>query len=152
MWNLGEYCTTSEAILTATNKTGCSLIPGTVFCEVLEANRPGMIIDKVMKNLGNYTSVFVVVVVVVGNYSDVDRNFNKSKKRFGDSGEVSPWNKKGAQNLFDFILFFFTPAVDGLLSDRLSMRAKSRGIFVSLKEEIWHDRWQNSRLTANEFF
>ena len=51
-----------------------------------------MIIDKVMKNLGNYTSVFVVVVVVVvvGNYSDVDRNFNKSKKRFGDSGEVSP--------------------------------------------------------------
>ena len=46
-----------------------------------------MIIDKVMKNLGNYTSVFVVVV---GNYSDVDRNFNKSVKRFGDSGEVSP--------------------------------------------------------------
>ena len=108
MWNLGEYCTTSEAILTATNKTGCSLIPGTVFCEVLEANRPGMIIDKVMKNLGNYTSVFVVVVVVVGNYSDVDRNFNKSVKRFGDSGEVSPWNKKGAQNLLDFILFFFS--------------------------------------------
>ena len=49
-----------------------------------------MIIDKVMKNLGNYTFVFVVVVVVVGNYSDADRNFNKSKKRFGDSGEVSP--------------------------------------------------------------
>ena len=44
--------------------------------------------DEVMKNLGNYTSVFVVVVV--GNYSDVDRNFNKSEKRFGDSGEVSP--------------------------------------------------------------
>ena len=49
-----------------------------------------MIIDEVMKNLGNYTFVFVVVVVVVGNYSDVDRNFNKSVKRFGDSGEVSP--------------------------------------------------------------
>ena len=48
-----------------------------------------MIIDEVMKNLGNYTSVFVVVVVV-GNYSDVGRNFNKSVKRFGDSGEVSP--------------------------------------------------------------
>ena len=29
--------TTIEAILTATNKTGCSLIPGTAFCEVLEA-------------------------------------------------------------------------------------------------------------------
>ena len=29
--------TTSEAILTATSKTGCSLIPGTAFCEVLEA-------------------------------------------------------------------------------------------------------------------
>ena len=58
---------------------------------MLEANRPGMIIDEVMKNLGNYTFVFVVVVVVVvGNYSDVDRNFNKSVKRFGDSGEVSP--------------------------------------------------------------
>ena len=47
-----------------------------------------MIIDEVMKNLGNYTSDFVVVVV--GNYSDVDRNFNKSVKRFGDSKEVSP--------------------------------------------------------------
>ena len=82
--------TTSEAILTATSKTCCSLIPGTAFCEVLEANRPGIIIDEVMKNLGNYTSVFVVVVVVVGNYSDVDRNFNKSVKRFGDSGEVYP--------------------------------------------------------------
>ena len=81
--------TKREAILTATSKTGCSLIPGTAFCEVLEANRPGMIIDEVMKNLGNYTSVFVVVVVV-GSYSDVDRNFDKSKKRFGDSGEVSP--------------------------------------------------------------
>ena len=57
---------------------------------MLEANRPGIIIDEVMKNLGNYTSVFVVVVVVVGNYSDVDRNFNKSVKRFGCSGEVSP--------------------------------------------------------------
>ena len=34
-----------------------------------------------MKNLGNYTSVFVVVVVVVGNYSDVDRNMNKSEKK-----------------------------------------------------------------------
>ena len=72
--------TTSEAILTATNKTGCSFIPGTAFCEVLEANRPGIIIDEVMKNLGNYTSVFVVVVVV-GNYSDADRNFNKSEKK-----------------------------------------------------------------------
>ena len=41
-----------------------------------------MIIDKVMKNLGNYTSVFVVVVVVVvGNYSYVGRNFNKSEKK-----------------------------------------------------------------------
>ena len=50
-----------------------------------------MIIDEVIKNLGNYTSAFVVVVVVVvGNYSDVGRNFNKSVKRFGDSGEVSP--------------------------------------------------------------
>ena len=39
-----------------------------------------MIIDEVMKNLGNYTSVFVVVVVV-GNYSDADRNFNKSEKK-----------------------------------------------------------------------
>ena len=39
-----------------------------------------MIIDEVMKNLGNYTSVFVVVVVV-GNYSDVDRKFNKSEKK-----------------------------------------------------------------------
>ena len=77
--------TTSEAILTATSKTDCSLIPGTAFCEVLEANRPGMIIDEVMKNLGNYTSAFVVVVVV-GNYSDVGRNFNKSEKRFSDSG------------------------------------------------------------------
>ena len=48
-----------------------------------------MIIDEVMKNLGNYISVFVVVVVV-GNYSDVGRKFNKSEKRFGDSGEVSP--------------------------------------------------------------
>ena len=48
-----------------------------------------MIIDEVMKNLGNYISVFVVVVVVV-NYSDADRNFNKSVKRFGYSGEVSP--------------------------------------------------------------
>ena len=66
-----------------------------------------MIIDEVMKNLGNYTSAFVVVVVV-GNYSDVGRNFNKSVKRFGDSGEVSPRNKKGAQNLLDFILFFFS--------------------------------------------
>ena len=47
---------------------------------MLEANRPGMIIDEVMKNLGNYTSVFVVVVVV-GNYSDVGRNFNKSEKK-----------------------------------------------------------------------
>ena len=71
--------TTSEAILTATNKTCCSLIPGTAFCEVLEANRPGIIIDEVMKNLGNYTSAFVVVVI--GNYSDVDRNFNKSEKK-----------------------------------------------------------------------
>ena len=78
--------TRSEAILTATNKTGCSLNPGTAFCEVLEANRPGIIIDEVMKNLGNYTSAFVVVVVVVGNYSDVGRNFNKSEKRFSDSG------------------------------------------------------------------
>ena len=77
--------TTSEAILTATSKTDCSLIPGTAFCEVLEANRPGMIIDEVMKNLGNYTSAFVVVVVV-GKYSDVGRNFNKSEKRFSDSG------------------------------------------------------------------
>ena len=77
--------TTSEAILTATSKTDCSLIPGTAFCEVLEANRPGMIIDEVMKNLGNYTSAFVVVVVV-GNYSDVGRNFDKSEKRFSDSG------------------------------------------------------------------
>ena len=40
-----------------------------------------MIIDEVMKNLGNYISVFVVVVVVVGNYSDVGRNFNKSEKK-----------------------------------------------------------------------
>ena len=40
-----------------------------------------MIIDEVMKNLGNCTSVFVVVVVVVGNYSDVDRKFNKSEKK-----------------------------------------------------------------------
>ena len=70
--------TTSEAILTATNKTCCNLIPGTAFCEVLEANRPGMIIDEVIKNLGNYTSAFVVVV---GNYSDVGRNFNKSEKK-----------------------------------------------------------------------
>ena len=77
--------TTSEAILTATSKTDCSLIPGTAFCEVLEANRPGMIIDEVMKNLGNYTSAFVVVAVV-GNYSDVGRNFNKSEQRFSDSG------------------------------------------------------------------
>ena len=37
-----------------------------------------MIIDEVMKNLGNYT---FVVVVVVGNYSDVDRNFNMSEKK-----------------------------------------------------------------------
>ena len=44
-----------------------------------------MIIDEVMKNLGNYTSAFVVVVVV-GKYSDVGRNFNKSEKRFSDSG------------------------------------------------------------------
>ena len=43
-----------------------------------------------MRNLGNCTSVFVVVVVVVGNYSDVGRNFNKSERRFGDSGEISP--------------------------------------------------------------
>ena len=43
-------------------------------------HRPGMIIDEVMKNLGNCTSVFVVVVVV-GNYSDVDRKFNKSEKK-----------------------------------------------------------------------
>ena len=43
-----------------------------------------------MRNLGNSTSVFVVVVVVVGNYSDVGRNFNKSERRFGDSGEISP--------------------------------------------------------------
>ena len=43
-----------------------------------------------MRNLGNCTPVFVVVVVVVGNYSDVGRNFNKSERRFGDSGEVSP--------------------------------------------------------------
>ena len=41
-----------------------------------------------MKNLGNNT--FVFVVVVVGNYADVDRNFNKSVKRLGDFGEVSP--------------------------------------------------------------
>ena len=34
--------TTSEAILTATSQTDCSLIPGTAFCEVLEANRPGI--------------------------------------------------------------------------------------------------------------
>ena len=42
-----------------------------------------MIIDEVMKNLGNFTSDFVVVVVVVvvGNYSDVGRNFNKSEKK-----------------------------------------------------------------------
>ena len=41
-----------------------------------------MIIDEVIKNLGNYTSAFVVVVVVVvGNYSDVGRNFNKSEKK-----------------------------------------------------------------------
>ena len=46
------------------------------------------IIDEVTKNLGNSTSVFVVVVV--SNYSDVGRNFNKSERRFGDSGEVSP--------------------------------------------------------------
>ena len=45
---------------------------------MLEANRPGIIIDEDMKNLGNYTSAFVVVV---GNYSDVDRNFNKSEKK-----------------------------------------------------------------------
>ena len=38
-----------------------------------------MIIDEVIKNLGNYTSAFVVVVV--GNYSDVGRNFNKSEKK-----------------------------------------------------------------------
>ena len=45
-----------------------------------------------MKNLGNNTFVFVVVVVVVvvGNYADVDRNFNKSVKRLGDFGELSP--------------------------------------------------------------
>ena len=75
--------TTSEAILTATSQPGCSLIPGTAFCEVLEANRPGVIIDEVMKNLGNYTSAFVavVVVVVVGNYSYVGRNFNKLEKK-----------------------------------------------------------------------
>ena len=74
--------TTSEAILTATSQPGCSLIPGTAFCEVLEANRPGVIIDEVMKNLGNFTSDFVVVVVVVvGNYSDVGRKFNKSEKK-----------------------------------------------------------------------
>ena len=47
------------------------------------------IIDEVMKNLGNNTFVFVVVVVV-GNYADVDRNFNKSVKRLGDFGEVFP--------------------------------------------------------------
>ena len=41
--------------------------------------------DEVMKNLGNYTSCFFV-----GNYSDVDRNFNKPEKRFGDNEEVSP--------------------------------------------------------------
>ena len=71
-----------DRILTATSQPGCSLIPGTAFCEVLEANRPGMIIDEVIKNLGNYTSAFVVVVVVVvGNYSDVGRNFNKSEKK-----------------------------------------------------------------------
>ena len=40
-----------------------------------------MIIDEVMKNLGNYTSAFVVVVVVVGNFSDVDGNFKKSEKK-----------------------------------------------------------------------
>ena len=62
--------------------------------------------DEVMKNLGNYTSCFFV-----GNYSDVDRNFNKPEKRFGDNEEVSPWNKKGAQNLLDLIVFF----LDGLL-------------------------------------
>ena len=49
---------------------------------MLEANRPGVIIDEVMKNLGNYTSAFVaVVVVVVGNYSYVGRNFNKLEKK-----------------------------------------------------------------------
>ena len=75
--------TTSEAILTVTSKTGCSLIPGTAFSEVTG------IIHEVTKNLGKSTSVFVVVVVV-SNYSDVGRNFNKSERRFGDSGEVSP--------------------------------------------------------------
>ena len=69
--------TTSEAILTATNKTGCSFIPRKAFSEDLELTG---IMDEVMKNLGNYTSVFVVVVVV-DNYSDVDRNMNKSEKK-----------------------------------------------------------------------
>ena len=35
-----------------------------------------------------------------------------------------------------YSISFCFSSVDGLLLDRLSMRAKSRGIFVSLKEEI----------------
>ena len=75
-----------------------------------------------MKNLGNYTSG-----LFVGNYSDVDRNFNKLEKRFGDSEKVSPWDKKRGSKFSRFNIFF----LDGLLFlDRLSMWAKSRSILL----------------------
>ena len=59
-----------------------------------------------MKNLGNYTSVFVVV----GNYSDVGRNFNNSEKKGLVIVERFPLETRNdrAQNLLDFILFFFS--------------------------------------------
>ena len=75
-----------------------------------------------MKNLGNYTSG-----LFVGNYSDVDRNFNKLEKRFGDSEEVSPWEKKGGSKFSRFNIIFSWWVT---FLDRLSMWAKSGSIFL----------------------
>ena len=58
------------------------------------------IIDTIVQNGGDHISVFFG-----GSYSDVARKFNVSRqsaknvwKKFVDSGEIGPRDKKGAQN------------------------------------------------------
>ena len=77
-------------------KTGRSYIPGKALSEDIRRG----IIDTIVRNGGDHISGFFG-----GSYSDVARKFNVSRqsaknvwRKFVDSGEIGPRDKKGAQN------------------------------------------------------
>ena len=77
-------------------KTGQSCIPGKALYEGIRMD----IIDTIVQNSGDQISGFFG-----GSYSDIARKFNVSRqsaknvwKKFVDSREIGPRDKKGAQN------------------------------------------------------